>query len=250
MATKGTANSREPTLTSASGQNAGALRHIASGNVAGAPVMKMQIGGKEYLVNITRIPRLQAMVGIQNRSGQLTNGQMPVHAEDIPFFEVINFAISHGLRHFFREMPTEIESYRQMFKTLDYLLIDVLQGHEINDIAENIEKVVSSCIFNVILDEPRGLDKITAEAGDLAFQLLYMILTGKVNGDPRRGDTWKEEHWDNPAFRPTRMVLSNTRLWDRKTKLMLLSAYRWQFGFSCELQMCLDFCINEWRQPL
>lgn len=210
--------------------------------------MKMQIGGKEYLVNITRIPRLQAMVGVQSRSGQLTNSQMPVHTEDIPFFETINFAISHGLRYFFRYMPTEIESYRQLFKTLDYLLIDILQGREINSIAEKIDKAVSNCIIKLIFDEPQELDKITAEAGDLAFQLLYMILTGKVNGDSRRGDTWEEEHRDNPAFRPTRMVLTNTRLWDRETKLVLLGAYRGQFGFSCELQMCLDFCVNEWRQ--
>ncbi|KAH8906676.1 hypothetical protein BR93DRAFT_627710 [Coniochaeta sp. PMI_546] len=208
----------------------------------------MQIGDKEYLVHIKNIPYLQAMVVFQQNSGQLTDGQTPVHEDDIPFFEIINFAVSHGFRHFFRFMPDNLDRYRELFKTLDYLLIDVLEQIELHDIAKEIEEGVTAWIKFTRAHDYQAVQQLVASEGDTAFRLLYMIVMGKIEGEFRSGHAWYEEDRANPAFRPMRAVMLNVRLWDQGTKMMLLRAYYERFGVSYELQMCYDFCIRSWKQ--
>jgi hypothetical protein len=208
----------------------------------------MLIGGKEYLVHIKKIPYLQSLVDFQQRSGQLVEGQMPVHEDNIPFFETINFAVSHGFRQFLRFIPPDLDQYRVLSKTLDYLLIDILQKREMHDIAKDVENAVTAWITHTRNGNFQEVKRLPDEAGDTAFRLLYMIITGKVEGEFRSGYIWDEEDWRNPAFRPTRTIMINMRLWDQQTKRMLLRAYQERFGVSCELQMCYDFCIEQWTK--
>ncbi|OIW27855.1 hypothetical protein CONLIGDRAFT_682868 [Coniochaeta ligniaria NRRL 30616] len=228
-----------------------AIKNHTGCNTAQTPIVQILIGGKTYLVNIKKIPYLLSMCQFQQRSGLLCPNQMPVHAREIPFFETINFAVSHGLGHFLRYMPTDLAQYRQLCWTLDYLVVDVLEGRELHNVVQKIEQGVSNWI---LLAKGGEHDKVTVLAGhmgDAAFRLLYMIVSGKVEGRHMSGDRdWDEEARENPAFRATRLIMINVRLWDQGAKRILLRAYQDRFGMSNELQMCYDFCVKQWTTLL
>jgi hypothetical protein len=208
----------------------------------------MLIGGKPYIVHLDKLPFLHKVVASQWRRGQLVGGQLPTHPGDIPYFETINFAVANGFHHFFKFIPADMQEYRKLVQTLDYLLVDVLGNWQLH----NIEKELDDCILDwhgyTTMRNFEAVNVLFDRAGEAAFRLLYMIMTGKVEGRfIRKEDAAFLEYNDNPAFRATRNVMANPRLFDEATKLAVLGAYQERFGESYELQMCYNFCLQHWR---
>ncbi|KAI1464224.1 uncharacterized protein F4812DRAFT_216360 [Daldinia caldariorum] len=176
--------------------------------------VKIQIGETEHLVDTNKFPYFKAFLNFQEKSGQNTTS-IPKHG-DIPFFDVINYGVSHGFRHFFRRMPVRLSDYHTLCETLEFLAIDVLAGQKLGDIMKDLRKCKSDydyCDGN----ELKG-DKSLAR--DAAFRLLYIFLLGEFESEVRDRVM---------AYNTALFVVSHTGTFKPKTRKMVREAFEERF---------------------
>ncbi|KAI1657673.1 hypothetical protein F4813DRAFT_389408 [Daldinia decipiens] len=175
--------------------------------------VKIQVGETEHLVNINDFPYFKAFIDFQQKSGQDTT-PVPTHG-DIPFFDVINYGVSNGFRHFFRRMPVQLSDYHTLCETLEFLAIDVLAGQKLRDIMNDLRKCKSDYDYDGT--EIKGLKSI---ARDAAFRLLYIFLLGEFESEIRDRAM---------AYNTALFVLSHPGTFKQRTRKMVREAFEERF---------------------
>ncbi len=69
-------------------------------------MIAVEIGGKPYTINGTKLPYFQSLKSFQHRSGQDT--EKIIHS-DIALFEVAYRGIEKSFRHCFRMLGTDLD---------------------------------------------------------------------------------------------------------------------------------------------
>jgi len=155
-----------------------------------------------------------------DKSAVESKTQTPVHA-DTPFFEVINYSVVNGYRHFFRRMPLSLSQYHVLHDSLELLGIDVLQNQTISNIMHDFRAAKDDYDSG----ERRQIRGPKSVARDAAFRLIYMFLHGEL--DPTVGDK-------NQAFNATLFVLSHWSIFRYKTRKIVKAAFDERFDVSAK----------------
>ncbi|KAI1475650.1 hypothetical protein K445DRAFT_374462 [Daldinia sp. EC12] len=180
---------------------------------SGTSNVKIQIGETEHLVDTHKFPYFKAFLNFQENSGQ-NNTVIPKH-NDIPFFDVINYGVVHGFRHFFRRMPVQLSDYHTLCETLEFLTIDVLAGQTLHDIMKDLRKCKPDYEFDGT--EIRGEKSL---ARDAAFRLLYIFLLGEFESEVRDSAM---------AYNTALFVVSHPGTFKPKTREMVREAFEERF---------------------
>ncbi|KAI0106711.1 hypothetical protein F4814DRAFT_451923 [Daldinia grandis] len=176
--------------------------------------VKIQIGETEHLVNINDFPYFKAFLDFQQKSGQDTT-PVPTHS-DIPFFDVINYGVSNGFRHFFRRMPVQLSDYHTLCETLEFLAIDVIAGQNLSDIMKDLRK----CKSDYDEYDGTGTKAQKSIARDAAFKLLYIFLLGEFESEVKD----RAQAYDTALF-----VVSHPGTFKERTRKMVREAFEERF---------------------
>ncbi|KAI8961914.1 hypothetical protein F5Y11DRAFT_366246 [Daldinia sp. FL1419] len=191
---------------------------------------KIQVGEKEYSVDVKKIPYFESFLNFQQKAGQSTTS-VPVHGE-IPFFDTINYGVSKGYRHFFRRMPVQLSDYHKLCETLEFLTIDLLAGQKLNNIMDDMRE----CKGDFDMEERREIEGNKSLARDAAFRLVYMFLLGEFESEVRDRDM---------AYNATLFVVSHPRVFKHRTRKVVLEAFEERFLVSDKMRKGL----NKWPVP-
>ncbi|KAK7214110.1 hypothetical protein V2G26_021288 [Clonostachys chloroleuca] len=131
--------------------------------------------------------------------------------DSLPFAAVIRSGIAKGFRQFFRDMPTNLDDYCMLCKSLEAAHVDVLQGRRVRDLTDDMRRGKDD--WDPL--ERRKIAGVKSVARDSAFQLLYMLLQ---KGDEDR----------NAAYNATLFVVSHSRIFSSKTRMMVRRAFNYQ----------------------
>jgi hypothetical protein len=153
----------------------------------------------------------------QRRSDQDTS-PLPVR-DDIPFSDMINYGLRHGLRQFFRRMPTQLSDYHVLCNSLKSLAVNVLAGRTMRDIMEDMRRGKSDWDP----DEGRDIKGLKSLARDSAFMLLYGFLLGEFGSEGRD---------QNMAYNATVFVVSHPGIFKYRTRRMVREAFDEKFQMS------------------
>ncbi|KAJ4294100.1 hypothetical protein N0V90_007790 [Kalmusia sp. IMI 367209] len=173
----------------------------------------IQIGVKEYLVDLKKIPYFDAFLGFQQRAGQ-----PPVH-EDVPFFDIINSSVEQGYRQIFRLMPTQLSDYRILCETFEYLAIDVLKNRKLCDIVKDTK--LGRDEWDP--DEKRTIKGLKSVPRDAAFQLLYLFMLGEFELDAKDS---------NIAYNAVQYIVSHRRIFRCRTRKIIREVFENRFDIS------------------
>ncbi|KAI1806977.1 hypothetical protein F4811DRAFT_550207 [Daldinia bambusicola] len=187
--------------------------------------VKIQIGETEHLVDINKFAYFKAFLNFQEKSGQNTTS-IPKHS-DIPFFDVINYGVSHGFRHFFRRMPVRLSDYHTLCETLEFLAIDVLAGQKLGDIMDDLRK----CKSDYDYCDGTGFRGDKSLARDAAFRLLYIFLLGEFKSEARDRAM---------AYNTALFVVSHPGTFGPKTRKMVREAFEERFLVTEKQKNSLD----------
>ncbi|KAI2769927.1 hypothetical protein F4815DRAFT_437571 [Daldinia loculata] len=176
--------------------------------------VKIQVGETEHLVNINKFPYFKAFLDFQQRSGQDTT-PVPTHS-DIPFFDVINYGVSNGFRHFFRRMPVQLSDYHTLCETLEFLAIDVLAGQKLRDIMNDLRK----CKSDYDEYDGTGTRGQKSLARDAAFRLLYIFLLGEFESEAQDRAM---------AYNAALFVVSHPGTFKQRTRKIVRDAFEERF---------------------
>lgn len=185
---------------------------------------QIKVGGKNYLIDVQKIPYFQSFL----RSCELTGSDprtIPEH-EDIPFFEAIQYAVTHGCRHFFRRMSDQLSDWHQLCETLDFLSVNVTLGMKLAEVFDEAKS-----IKQIDYEEPCFEKLLKLRSRDSAFRLLYLFMRGEV--DSTAVDK-------NMAYNATLFVASHQRTFGCRTRKMVLAAHRERFEVTPKQRKELD----------
>jgi len=188
-------------------------------------MVQIQIGSEEYTVNVKKIPYLEAFLRFQQHAGQDT-AQLPTH-DKIPFFDVINHAMEHGFRHFFRRMPTDLSDYHTLCETLEFLAVDVLEEQKITDVMSDMRRGKTE----YDPEDGREVSGGRSVARDSAFRLLYLFMLGEFESDVRD---------QNAAYNAALFVVSHCGIFKWKTRKMVREAFEERFSITEKQRQSLD----------
>lgn len=163
------------------------------------------------------MPYFASFLRFRRSSGQEV-AQLPTH-DEIPFFDIINEGMKNGFRQFFRRMPTQINDYRILCETLEFLCIDILSGRNMRDIIHDFRRGKSDWDPRERIDTG-GLRSL---ARDSAFRLLYQFLLGKFESEIKDS---------NMAYNATLFVVSHRRIFKYKTRKMVRDGFEERFQVS------------------
>ncbi|RYO86982.1 hypothetical protein DL764_008924 [Monosporascus ibericus] len=195
----------------------------SSGN--SSSTARVQVGDKEYVIDVEKIPYFESFLKFQQNAGQNTES-LPTH-NDVPFFDVINNGTHDGFRQFFRRMPTQLSDYHVLCETLEFLAVDVLGGRNLHAIMQDMRKAKSDWDR----EERREIKGLKTVARDSAFRLMYVFLLGEF------GDDVKDS---NMAFNITLFVVSHPSIFRYRTRKMIRAAFEERFCMSDKQRRGLD----------
>jgi hypothetical protein len=131
--------------------------------------------------------------------------------DSLPFGAIIRSGIAKGFRQFFRDMPTDLKDYCVLCKSLDAAHVDVLQGRRIRDLTGDMRRGKDDW-DPVVCRKIAGTKSV---ARNSAFQLLYILL--------QRGEDDR-----NAAYNATLFVVSHSRIFSSKTRMMVRRAFEYK----------------------
>jgi hypothetical protein len=132
--------------------------------------------------------------------------------DSLPFAAIIRSAIAKGFRQFFRDMPSNLSDYRVLCASLEAAHVDVLQGRRVRDLTADMRRGKDDWDP----DERRKIAGVKSVARNSAFQLLYILLQ---KGDEDR----------NAAYNATLFVVSHSRIFSFKTRMIVRQAFNCRF---------------------
>ncbi|KAF3057089.1 hypothetical protein GL218_06015 [Daldinia childiae] len=174
----------------------------------------IKVGETEHLINTNKFPYFKAFLNFQQKSGQNTT-PVPTHG-DIPFFDVINYGVSNGFRHFFRRMPVQLSDYHTLCETLEFLTIDVLKGQKLRDIMNDLRK----CKSDYDRFDGTGTMGQKSIARDASFRLLYIFLLGEFESEAQDRAM---------AYNAALFVVSHPGTFKQRTRKMVREAFEERF---------------------
>lgn len=166
---------------------------------------------------MSRIPRLASLVldnGVRSsQSTEITYGA-------IPLFDVALKGIESGYRQCFRSISSNINFYRTLCETYDFLYVDVCKGRTLGEIIKDLKAAQD-------YDEYRNKSK----ARDAAFKLVYSMLRDTFQSN--------EKH-KNTIFNAVLFVISHPGTFKWKTRNAVRAVYESQFMPSVKQRANLD----------
>ncbi|KAB5585695.1 hypothetical protein GE09DRAFT_1234224 [Coniochaeta sp. 2T2.1] len=157
--------------------------------------VRIKIGQTEHLVILKRIPYIKAFVSWERHCGRFTGAEVLAHAEDIPFFGVINHCARYGLQNVFRRMPaaTGLDDYHTLCETMRFLCVEVLPPG-LDDLATLASGMSTSrqvgfrsftsrsLMAELIFDLDSAWPCPRFEARERVFRMLYVLLMEDIEG--------------------------------------------------------------------
>lgn len=166
---------------------------------------------------MSRIPRLASLAldnGVRSsQSTEITYGA-------IPLFDVALKGIESGYRQCFRSISSNINLYRTLCDTYDFLYVDVCKGRTLGEIIKDLKAAQD-------YDEYRNKSK----ARDAAFKLVYSMLRDTFQSN--------EKH-KNTVFNAVLFVTSHPGTFKWKTRNAVRAVYESQFMPSVKQRANLD----------
>ncbi|CAH0028398.1 unnamed protein product [Clonostachys rhizophaga] len=132
------------------------------------------------------------------------NGSQLKGLEDVRFSNVIKTSLYEAFRKVLDNMSKDLADYQRICESMKHLGIDALQGRQIHDLMSGIRKGEG------YYDSEEHLTSSSESARDSAFRLL---LDGAVLDD-------------DGAYEATLFVVSNSSIFPRETRKMVLAAYK------------------------
>ncbi|KAH0426461.1 geranylgeranyl pyrophosphate synthetase [Colletotrichum camelliae] len=176
-------------------------------------VVDIRLGDNTYQIDTAKLPYFGAFCSFQQLSGRDR-----IH-NPIPYIDDIIYGIENGYRHFFRRMPPDVEAYRLLCDTLDFLGVDVLGGKNLREIYVELKRWKKS--RTPIWKEPR--EPNLSESRNAAFLLVYLFLIGDLDVSGHAGRV------SNFAFQVVRQVQINDSVFDSPTRIVVKQAFLERF---------------------
>ncbi|SPO01833.1 uncharacterized protein DNG_04506 [Cephalotrichum gorgonifer] len=153
----------------------------------------------------TNTPTTHALTPVQSRNNP-------------PFFDIIEYSLAKGYRHFFRRMPLSLRDYRVLYESLERLGVDVLGQQNISNVMADFRTGAN----NYDHYERRRIPGQKSVARDAA-------------NDPnsRIGDK-------NKAYNATLFVVSHSAIFRYKTRKIVREAFDESFDISAKQRASLD----------
>ncbi|KAM0452072.1 hypothetical protein ACHAPV_009696 [Trichoderma viride] len=151
----------------------------------------------------------------------------PLTHDNMPFSDIVDYAVQDGLRQIFRRMSTSLSDYQSLCETLKSRGIDVLAGRKLRDIMKDLRKGKDDWDP----DERREIRGLKSLARDSAFRLLYIFIL-----DLRESGASDQ----NMAYNATTFVISHRIIFKCKTRKMVLQAFEMRFPISYNQRTGLD----------
>jgi hypothetical protein len=130
-----------------------------------------------YMKSLNLIPALEYIkrdtndiIGFEQPSGGIL--ALLLTYDNMPFCEIVDYAVQEGWRQIFRCMSTSLSDYQNLCETLKSCGIDVLGGREIRDIMKDLREGKDDWDP----DERREIKGLKSLARDSAFRLLYIFI--------------------------------------------------------------------------
>ncbi len=191
-------------------------------------MLTVGIGGAEHLVDVQKMPYFAAQNRFETSAGGgTTKPKSKLQYSAIPFFDVINYGVQNGLRHFFRRMPHQLADYHVLCETLDFLMIDIIRQQTLQDIV----KVLKTGDSEYDREERREIRGNNRRARDAAFQLLYLLLIGEFDSPVRDR---------NVAYKAVLYVVSHRRKFKYRTRKMVREAFEERMVLTDKQRVALD----------
>ena len=178
------------------------------------------IGDVKYDVDLSQVPYLSSFADFQAKAQP--DATELVHGP-IPLFNVALKGIQSGYRQCFRNLPPEISQYHVLCETYEFLGVNVLGEHRIDQIFSDLRL----CKIDWDEDTKGGKSK----ARDAAFRLLYLILLGEFEDEKKDGDK---------AYNAVLFVVSHPGTFKWRTRTIVLAAYEERFVVSAKQMARLD----------
>ncbi|EOO01310.1 putative geranylgeranyl pyrophosphate synthetase protein [Phaeoacremonium minimum UCRPA7] len=146
---------------------------------------------------------------------------------NMPFSDVIDYAMQNGFRHIFRRMPARLADYHTLCDTLKLRGIDVLAGRGIPGIMNELRQGKSDWDP----DERREISGLKSLARDSAFGLVFIFILGEPQSELQD---------KNKAYNATMFVVSHPRMFRDRTRKIVREAFEERFGVSYKQRQALD----------
>ncbi|KAE9580617.1 hypothetical protein CGCF415_v011737 [Colletotrichum fructicola] len=130
-------------------------------------------------------------------------------------------------------MPCDVEAYRLLCDTLDFLGVDVLGGKDLRAIYGELKRWKKS--RTPIWRQPR--EPNLSESRNAAFCLVYLFLIGDFNAPEYAGRV------SNFAFQVARQVQINDSVFDYPTTMMVKQAFLERFDPTFSQRYDLDLGV-------
>ncbi|KAL3290712.1 geranylgeranyl pyrophosphate synthetase [Colletotrichum asianum] len=130
-------------------------------------------------------------------------------------------------------MPCDVELYRLLCDTLDFLGVDVLSGKDLRAIYGELKRWKKS--RTPIWRQPR--EPNLSESRNTAFCLVYLFLIGDFNAPDYAGRV------SNFASQVARQVQINHSVFDDPTRMMVKQAFLERFDLTISQQYDLDLGV-------
>ncbi|CAK7212941.1 hypothetical protein SBRCBS47491_001634 [Sporothrix bragantina] len=178
----------------------------------------------KYLVNPQQLPYFKSFTGYRDSEDAVP---WIVH-DDIAFLGDIDYSVRHGFRHFFRRVPAEIDDYRRLSKSLQFLKVDVLEGRTLHDLMIDM-RAGKKDYGEYDGTATRGNKSL---ARDAAFRLVHTFLEGVyVTGSSVD---------KNMAYNATFFVVSHPGIFRDKTRAVVRKVFEDRFGVTYKQSVNLD----------
>ncbi len=189
-----------------------------------SPSTAITIGDVRYDIDLSKIPYLLSFVDFQAKA-QPQSTEL-VH-DPIPLFDIALKGIESGYRQCFRSLPADLSQHRILCETYDFLCVDVLGGHSIDEIFRDLKSGQS----DYDREERREIKGNKSKARDAAFKLLYLILLRD----------FKDEKKDSAkVFNAVLYLVSHAATFKWRTRSVVRAAYEERFVISIKQTAALD----------
>ncbi|KAH6656269.1 geranylgeranyl pyrophosphate synthetase [Truncatella angustata] len=191
----------------------------------GIPKITVEVGKIEYLINLKEMPFFKSLMTPE----QLMNPDSAVllRYDDIPFFAEIYCGLTKGPRQIFRSIPPNLDEYRVICRSLDFLSVDLLKGKTLRTVMDDFRSGKSDWDA----EERHRISGQKSLARDSAFRLIYLFLSERSNLGLKDRDV---------AYNAVLFVISHSGIFWLRARKMVREAHEARFPVSEKQRKSLD----------
>ncbi|KAH8199452.1 hypothetical protein TruAng_006390 [Truncatella angustata] len=147
--------------------------------------------------------------------------------DDIPFFAEIYCGLTKGPRQIFRSIPPNLDEYRVICRSLDFLSVDLLKGKTLRTVMDDFRSGKSDWDA----EERHRISGQKSLARDSAFRLIYLFLSERSNLGLKDRDV---------AYNAVLFVISHSGIFWLRARKMVREAHEARFPVSEKQRKSLD----------